>query len=185
MDMLNEPLILAVGAVVLLAFAAGIGVMTGRQMRSREQQPVPKIALLVKPPTAPSGLDMDDTSDPVAMETRERERVVKALQVGNTSDAARAYANLAGLAFARGETRYAERLFSKAVELEHAIGELARTAGNACNLGLVHLAQGDLDAAEKRLQQGRELFTRLGDHGRVSYVDRLLGLFAARKSMLA
>jgi tetratricopeptide (TPR) repeat protein len=184
--MMNEPLILAVGAVVLLGFAAGVGLMTARQMRSREKQPVErKIELQIKPASVLSGLDSGDMSDPAAMEARERERLVNALQVGDTGDASRAYANLAGLAFARGDTRGAERLFRKAVELDHAIGDLARTAGNACNLGLVHLAQGDLEAAEARLQQGRELFTRLGDTTRVGYIDRLLGMFAARKGMVA
>jgi len=185
--MLNEPLMLAAGAVVLLGFAAGLGVMTARQMRSREAKPdARKVTLEIKPASAPSGLDIDNTGgDPETMEARERTRLVQALQVGNTADAARAYANMAGLAFARGETRMAERLFAKAVELDQAIGELARTAGNACNLGLVHLAQGDLKAAEERLNQGRALFAKLGDHGRVSYVDKLLGMFVARSKMLA
>jgi tetratricopeptide (TPR) repeat protein len=183
--MLSESLILAAGAVVLLGFAAGIGVMTARQTRSREQQPAQrKVTLQIKPATALSGLD-EGATDPAIMEARERERVVRALQVGHTSDAARAYANLAGLAFARGETRSAERLFSKAVELDQAIGELARTAGNACNLGLVHLAQGDLQAAEERLEQGRAMFVRLGDQTRVGYIDKLLGMFVTRNRMLA
>lgn len=184
--MWNQPLILAAGAVVLLSFAAGVGLMTARLSRSRDAKPTErKIALEIKPATAPSGLNGSDSTDPVAMEAREREDLVTALQVGNTADAARAYANLAGLAFAKGETRTAERLFAKAVELDQAIGELARTAGNACNLGLVHLAQGDLKLAEDRLNQGRALFAKLGDTTRVGYVDKLLGLFVARNKMLA
>lgn len=184
--MLNEPLILAAGAVALLGFAAVVGVMTARHSRNREQKPEQrKVVLQVKPASIPSGLEASDTSDPAIMEARERERLVTALQVGNTAEAARAYANMAGLAFARGETRTAERLFAKAVELDQAIGELARTAGNACNLGLVHLAQGDLAAAEERLQQGRAMFLRLGDQSRVSYVDKLLGMFVTRNRMLA
>lgn len=184
--MLNEPLILAAGAVVLLGFAAGVGWMTARSTRAREQQPAPrKVTLQIKPASTPSGLDTGESTDPAAMEARERERLVKALQVGHTGEAARAYANLAGLAFARGETRTAERLFAKAVELDQAIGELARTAGNACNLGLVHLAQGDLQAAQERLEQGRAMFVRLGDQTRVSYIDKLLGMFVTRSRMLA
>jgi len=184
--MLNEALIMAAGAVVLLGFAAGIGMMTARQTRSREEQPAQrKVTLQIKPATALSGLDEGGTTDPTVIEARERERLVKALQVGHTGEAARAYANLAGLAFARGETRSAERLFAKAVELDQAIGELARTAGNACNLGLVHLAQGDLQAAEERLEQGRAMFVRLGDQTRVSYIDKLLGMFVTRNRMLA
>lgn len=183
--MLNEPLILAAGAVVLLGFAAGLGIMTARQTRTRKQPEQRKVTLEMKPASTSSGLEPGESTDPAAMEARERERLVKALQVGHTGEAARAYANMAGLAFARGETRAAERLFAKAVELDQAIGELARTAGNACNLGLVHLAQGDLQAAEERLEQGRAMFLRLGDQTRVSYIDKLLGMFVTRNRMLA